>query len=622
MNELENYIKQSREAGLNDEAIKNELVQAGWSEEAIKDAFVPLPVPTPQLPSQTEPLSGRFRQIWKHRRYLQIGVVVVVVLGTAGYYAYNYFYAGSAERIWKVAQEKNSQLERGHIILEGSYTDTAPEDGSEDNESLLGDFAESITLAIKADGDFKLYPKGQAEVREQDLSLGGTVSAKFGSVTVSLDAEGKKIGNDVYFRVSGNPLLGLFGGIGGETASKSEWLKLSISEQLDNPFPLQISKKQIEEAQAAFDLVKLVRPVALLGSEKLGDTETWHFTATLDKTELKRYLESISGIFHGEENLRDYIAQLDKLDMRKIEVWIGRLDKSVHQVEIETSFPSLIFASLKTSRNQSRDARRLGDIRQIMTGLELFFNDNARYPASSNGAIDYADGNQKFSTYMANIPTAPVPADGGCSDQENTYRYEQLQGGQNYRLSFCVGKAINGFEPGILEGSSGGIKYVRPASGGSGGGTPEVPDIPFTATLKLKINLSNLNGNVKIEPPSDALDYTQLQNSQKELNNVRNISYQLQNYYYANQRYPDRLSDLAFSSGNYRVYSSQAISKPVNNTGDCAGIDENFNYRPVNNYADYVLEFCLTAPIKNYSGDYARGKHQMTSKGIDGKKLY
>ncbi|OIO06909.1 hypothetical protein AUJ35_03135 [Candidatus Falkowbacteria bacterium CG1_02_41_21] len=39
--------------------------------------------------------------------------------------------------------------------------------------------------------------------------------------------------------------------------------------------------------------------------------------------------------------------------------------------------------SLSNARAKSRDAKRAGDMKQVQTALELFFNDNNRYPTAT-----------------------------------------------------------------------------------------------------------------------------------------------------------------------------------------------------------------------------------------------
>ena len=43
--------------------------------------------------------------------------------------------------------------------------------------------------------------------------------------------------------------------------------------------------------------------------------------------------------------------------------------------------------ALQNARAKSRDAKRVGDAKQIQTALELFFNDNNRYPTAEEFAL-------------------------------------------------------------------------------------------------------------------------------------------------------------------------------------------------------------------------------------------
>ena len=43
---------------------------------------------------------------------------------------------------------------------------------------------------------------------------------------------------------------------------------------------------------------------------------------------------------------------------------------------------TIVLSSLASARSKSRDAKRISDIHQIQTALELFYSDNGRYPRS------------------------------------------------------------------------------------------------------------------------------------------------------------------------------------------------------------------------------------------------
>ncbi len=113
---------------------------------------------------------------------------------------------------------------------------------------------------------------------------------------------------------------------------------------------------------------------------------------------------------------------------------------------------------LADSQAKAGDAKRIADIRQIQTSLELFYNDNNRYPTALNGIVNINDGSPKWSTYMFTWPTAPTPPGGNCSTSQNAYGYEQLSSGNDYRLTFCLGAATSVYSAGPRTASPSGIQ--------------------------------------------------------------------------------------------------------------------------------------------------------------------
>jgi prepilin-type N-terminal cleavage/methylation domain-containing protein len=78
---------------------------------------------------------------------------------------------------------------------------------------------------------------------------------------------------------------------------------------------------------------------------------------------------------------------------------------------------SVVLASLSTARAKSRDARRIADIGQVRTALEVYFDSASTYPASPNVAAVSAsfDGNSSISSsiglLVASGTIAKLPSD-------------------------------------------------------------------------------------------------------------------------------------------------------------------------------------------------------------------
>lgn len=124
---------------------------------------------------------------------------------------------------------------------------------------------------------------------------------------------------------------------------------------------------------------------------------------------------------------------------------------------------SVVLLALNSARAKSRDAKRLADVRQLASALELYFNDVSAYPSIGyQTAAVFGSGNtsaynpsgqivQLTPTYIGLIPTAPTPPDNtsgsACTASTNSYRYES--NGSTYTLSFCLGAATGGYSAGV-----------------------------------------------------------------------------------------------------------------------------------------------------------------------------
>ena len=88
---------------------------------------------------------------------------------------------------------------------------------------------------------------------------------------------------------------------------------------------------------------------------------------------------------------------------------------------------TLAVISLNSAREKARDARRVSDIKQIQTALELSYTDNNAYPAS------VAPGGS-IGAYMNLVPDDPQKSSG------RTYTYTQTgsPAGASYTLQYIL----------------------------------------------------------------------------------------------------------------------------------------------------------------------------------------
>lgn len=114
---------------------------------------------------------------------------------------------------------------------------------------------------------------------------------------------------------------------------------------------------------------------------------------------------------------------------------------------------TLAVVALNNARQKSRDAKRVSDVKQIQTALELYYNDVNAYPASLGTSI--ASGGV---TYMATVPTNPSPSNDGTCASGNTYTYAPGTSNTTYTLTYCLGGMTGGVSSGYNTAYPGNIK--------------------------------------------------------------------------------------------------------------------------------------------------------------------
>jgi len=100
---------------------------------------------------------------------------------------------------------------------------------------------------------------------------------------------------------------------------------------------------------------------------------------------------------------------------------------------------TLAVVSLNSARLKSRDARRISDVKQVQTALEMWFNDQQTYPATASiafgGTASIATGGV---TYMAKVPADPT------NTGNYTYSYTSASPFTTYQLVYTLEGTVNG----------------------------------------------------------------------------------------------------------------------------------------------------------------------------------
>jgi hypothetical protein len=631
MQEIQDYIRSERANGHSDDAIRASLKSVGWDDAKINDAFAaaatsaavqvvsaPSAPGTVVMPAVETPSRMAFLGKYKWPIFT---VLILLVLGLGGYKAYSYFFVNGPEKIWSETSKNMLEIDSAKFGFEASYSENVPDDI--DKDQLFG------LVAPGGEISFGVVGKGSMKVKDKDADydMTSTLNYKIGSLKVSFDFQSRKVNNFLYYKVEGNPLAGFLAG-GNEDDNKSSWLKINLDDK-DSEFALLDNQKT--KILEAYKKSKLMTPTKLLGSEEVDGVATWHYQAKLDKQELKNYFNELLKIMEeGEDekvkadDKKILESLVDKIDFKKLELWIGKSDHLVHQALIETSAPSIIKAIMSESSSDAvRDARRIADMRQVMTALEIFYNDNGRYPTATNSKPTPTDGkkggfNMTFSSYLATFPQAPEKS-GKCSESENNYKYEQLEGGKSYRLTSCIGKSSGSYKPGIIEASPSGLKNTKVYEEVT---TDPFANIPFSGKVTVKLNLNDFNSNIKIEEPKDAkqIDVESPRAKSRDarrLADVRQTMTALELFYNDNGRYPtatngEPTSNDGGKDAQYKTYMAEQPKAPTPADGDCTDAQNKYTYKQLKNGNGYELSFCLGGD----SGGFSKGVHKATEAGL------
>lgn len=123
---------------------------------------------------------------------------------------------------------------------------------------------------------------------------------------------------------------------------------------------------------------------------------------------------------------------------------------------------TLAVVALGSARQKANDAKRLSDVKQIQTALELYYTDHNQYP-STTGWVDLGDATHNclssvngfvatagcVTPYMNLVPTDPT--DG------TYYQYESLTPFTSYTITADLEIGAGGFGVGTVTGTESGM---------------------------------------------------------------------------------------------------------------------------------------------------------------------
>lgn len=118
---------------------------------------------------------------------------------------------------------------------------------------------------------------------------------------------------------------------------------------------------------------------------------------------------------------------------------------------------TLSVVAFNMARAKTRDTRRVSDIKQLQTALAMYYSDNNGYPVTS-AFVSGSSLSSGSTTYMAKIPTPPLPSnDGSCPVGVTDYIYASANT-NTYTISYCLGGSTGDLVPGYATATPGSIQ--------------------------------------------------------------------------------------------------------------------------------------------------------------------
>ncbi len=276
--------------------------------------------------------------------------------------------------------------------------------------------------------------------------------------------------------------------------SKNIWIQTTdedsvrnLRDDLRDLMELKTPDKKDEEAEAYKKLLREHRFFdikSLKGISLRGGKPVLHYTLSLNKDKFRDLTnKSLDKSLPGDsgKEIKDFIREindiiLEKIDSSEYEVWVGVIDHRIYETKLNIAALSVtksmdtfekilndpnndltknIAESMEIANAQSRDAKRIAEMRSMASALELYFNDHSSYPESKDGQPVGISPQ-----YVELIPTAPTPADGDCDDWHNAYWYTKTSA-TTYTYTFCIGEQMEGFGAGNIALTQNGIQSER-----------------------------------------------------------------------------------------------------------------------------------------------------------------
>ena len=596
---------------------------------------------------------------WKTLIFIIVGVLILGGIGYAGYWGYSTYITTSPEKVLFKSFEKMKDVNA--YAYEAVARVKVPVDLSDLEDDpigilsgmLSGDSMEiRLTMVGAADGTDEENVKNKMSL---ELSAGDMFS---------LGAKTMSVNNTLYFNIDRIPII--FSMFMDLSDIKDKWVKYDVDKPLETTLDLpEFDKNKREEITEKIteileeDIYKIFEVREDFGVESLDDVDgkVFHYEIGFDRVNTELLLNRIKNEVDSEwkDGFDDMLEEMDgkfwnEVEKRSFDVWIGKKDYYLKKVEFKTSFEN----PLDQASGSSQDARRISDIKQIQTGLEMYFNDANSYPISPDPVV-LGVGNLKSICFSATSATGFLANPNDCSSNiymrsmpsdpgGGQYLYQSFDG-KSYTIDFVINSNVAGFEAGMLSASPSGLTQETAIEEKEEEDRDTSNDIEFMFSLLMK----DFNKPVEIQEPEDfttAEEFLEnmmgglmggaasaLGNAREKsrdarrTSDIKQIQTALEMYYNDQVKYPAVSNPVVLGKGNFQVLCGsgfQTTSKSCDITymavipsnPEPGGQDYLYNF--IDN-SHYIITFALEEPMAGFKEGKLEanpsGFHQPTPAG-------
>ncbi len=406
-----------------------------------------------------------------------IGVLILAGAGYAGWYGYDKYIANTPN---KVLQKSVKAMEAVKAFTFNSQFEIRiSTDNSQGADNELGS---ALLAGIFSDKllRFSINITGAFDETDTNIKKTSVVTSVDLGMIGSLSLETRTIGKTFYAKIKKIPPI--FGGFIDVTQFENKWLVYQAGEESELPFKvpkLEVTDNEKEQTMAIIkrDLFKVFEIRKDNGIVLLDDKKTYNYTLGFNKNETINLINNLKNVSSDKERYEEMLSDMKDEDWQKFSefkfnIWIDKKNYLVKKVQADFDSAQLakvdeaqkgdpefkgtlavafdnyntpseisapgdavkfedfikdimqgtVFQALGDAREKSRDAKRVADIKQTQTALELYYVDHNSYPVTDapvllgQGAyISLCDKGFASSSigqgtcYMSSIPTNPEP---------------------------------------------------------------------------------------------------------------------------------------------------------------------------------------------------------------------